>query len=236
MHSKDLLIFDLDGTLIDSKADIATAVNLTLQEIGKPPKTQEVIVQYIGGGVRRLLEQALNLGSGHGNGHAYGLGDEHAEDELQHVHPAIEEVLPIFRRHYLDHLMDQTILYPEVVDTLEYFKGKKLAVVTNKPMDYTTPILDGLGLSRYFQMVLGGDSTPHRKPHPEMILRTLETLQAEKHRTVMIGDGPQDIRAAQGAGVTSCAVTYGLTKLETLLLAEPDLVCHSLGHLRDLFT
>ena len=213
MHSVDLLIFDLDGTLIDSKEDIATAVNLTLADIGLPPKTMETIAKFIGGGVRGLLKQALN----------------------SDTHPPLDEVLPIFRKHYLNHLLDRTTLYPGVRETLEYFRNKHLAVVTNKPIDYTTPILNGLGITDYFRVILGGDSTPNPKPHPEMILKTMEALGSGKKETVMIGDGINDILAARAAEIPCCAVTYGLTERTLLLREQPDFLCDSPGGIRDLF-
>ncbi len=209
MRPIDLLIFDLDGTLIDSREDIATAVNLTLGEIGLPLKSLEEVTSYIGGGIRQLLEQAI-----HSN-----------------ADRPIEEVIPIFRRHYLDHLLDKTTLYPDVLETLNRFQDRPMAVATNKPIEYTTPILHGLGISGYFRMALGGNSTPHRKPHPEMIRETLKALGGDPRRTLMIGDGVNDILAAKAAGTLSCAVTYGFTEPSLLLRENPDHVCDTLGGL-----
>jgi phosphoglycolate phosphatase len=218
MHTIDLLIFDLDGTLIDSKEDIATAVNLTLRDIGLPPKPSSVIAQYIGCGVRWLLEQTVNAST---PSRASGPPPIEADD-----------LIPVFRRHYLDHLLDRTTLFPGAIETLDYFSGKRLAIATNKPMEYTTPILDGLGISHYFSIVLGGNSTANRKPHPDMLVQTMETLDVGKEHSLMIGDGINDVLAAKAAGIQCCVVTYGMTESHLLLQEGPDYVCHSLPELQ----
>lgn len=200
MFAVDLLIFDLDGTLCDTKEDIATSVNLTLRELGLPEKPSTVIHGYVGSGIRKLLERAV--------------GEESGE--------RFKTAMRIFRGHYNAHLLDTTKLYPGLETVLNHFQQKKKAVVTNKPQDYTNRILDGLDLTRYFDLVLGGDNGHPLKPDPQMILTVLDRLGSDPARTVMIGDGLHDIVAARAAGIKVCAVGYGLGDSKQLKLARPD--------------
>ena len=209
----DLLIFDLDGTLADTKLDIATAVNLTLKEFGLPPKESAVIYGYVGDGVRKLLQRAFE-------GQPLGF---------------YERGLKVFRQHYLAHLLDTTQFYPGVLEVLDHFKGKKKAIATNKPSEYTQKIIDGLGVRDRFDLVLGGDSTLHLKPHPAVIQEVLSQLGVDGKRAVMVGDGVNDILAARAAGTKSCAVGYGLGRMEDLLAASPDFFCDQIKDLPGMF-
>lgn len=199
----DLLIFDLDGTLADTKEDIATAVNLTLRRFGLPEKEPGVIYGYVGDGVRMLLQRAF-------------------QDQPPSVY---DRALRVFRGHYLEHLLDTTRFYPGVADVLNHFKTKKKAVATNKPIEYAQKIIRGLRVEEHFDMVLGGDSTDHLKPHPGILQQILERLGVDKAKAIMIGDGVNDILAARAAGIKSCAVGYGLGRKKDLLASDPDLFC-----------
>lgn len=206
----DLLIFDLDGTLADTKDDIATSVNLTLHELGLPEKPSAVIYSYVGSGVRKLIQQAVG----------------EAEGER------FQEAMRIFRGHYTAHLLDTTKLYPGIDDVLDHFRTKKKAVVTNKPQAYTDPIASGLKITNRFDMILGGDNGFPLKPDPRMILAVLEKLSADPKRTVMIGDGLHDIHASRAAGVAVCAVGYGLGDPGELRRARPDFFCETVDDLK----
>ncbi len=201
--SVDLLLFDLDGTLADTKADIATAVNLTLRDYGLPVHAPEQIYAFVGDGVRALLAKAFE---------SQGAG-------------VFEDALAVFRKHYLAHLLDATQFYPGVSEVLAHFADKKKAIVTNKPIEYTLKLIEGLKAREQFDAILGGNSTPHLKPHPEMIVRVLHDLRVEPHRAVMIGDNVNDVLAARAAGVPSVAVGYGLGDPEVLKAAGPDFFC-----------
>jgi phosphoglycolate phosphatase len=209
MISMDLLIFDLDGTLADTKDDIATAVNLTLRDFGLPGKEPQVIYSYVGNGVRKLLQRTF---------------EGRAED-------LYEQALNVFRQHYLAHLLDTTRFYPGVMEVLDHFKHKKRAIATNKPYEYTRYIIEGLGVQDHFDLILGGDSTPYLKPHPAMIKEVLERLGIRNERAIMIGDGVNDILAARAAGTKTCAVGYGLGRSEDLWAQQPDLFCSSASEL-----
>ncbi|MFQ5729641.1 MAG: HAD family hydrolase, partial [Waddliaceae bacterium] len=154
MNAVELLIFDLDGTLIDSKKDIANSVNMTFRDVGLPEKPHGEIYGYVGNGVRQLIRDAVA-----------------SEDNN-----LIERSLQIFETHYLTHLLDETRLYPGIEAVFRHYGEKKMALVTNKPTKYTTKIIEGLNVDGLFDIVIGGRSDIQLKPHPEMILRTLEVL------------------------------------------------------------
>lgn len=226
MFAVDLLIFDLDGTLCDTKEDIATSLNLTLKELRLPEKPPKVIYGYVGSGVRKLLEQALDMAQN--AAHSYGRKSVTPQNAMapsqggEGSGERFKEAMRIFRGHYNAHLLDTTKLYPGLETVLNHFQQKKKAVVTNKPQDYTNRILNGLGLTRYFDLVLGGDNGHPLKPDPQMILTVLDRLGSDPARTVMIGDGLHDIVAARAAGIKVCAVGYGLGDPQQLKRAKPD--------------
>lgn len=213
MNPVALLIFDLDGTLIDSRKDIAASVNLTFRDLGLPEKPVEVIYGYVGNGVRRLIL-----------------------DTVESSNPLlIERALQIFEGHYLKHLLDDTILYPGMERVLRHFDKKKKAVVTNKPLLYSTKIIEGLQVRAHFDLILGSEPIVQLKPHPEMIQRTLDYLNVFPSDAVMIGDSLNDIQAARSAGIKSCGVGYGLGNVEELKSGNPDFFAETVEDLKRLF-
>lgn len=213
MHRAELLIFDLDGTLIDSKRDIANSVNLCFKDMGLPEKPHELIYTYVGNGVRQLIIDAV--------------GSDDPE--------LIDRALRCFEQHYLSHLLDETRLFPGMAEVLQHFKDKKIALVTNKPAHYTEKIIVGLNLVDSFDVVFGAGPAMRLKPHPEMLLKTLDILETQACDAVMIGDSLNDIHAAQAAGVRSCGVAYGFGDPQTLKALNPDFFIHQSGELMDLF-
>ncbi len=213
MTPVDLIIFDLDGTLIDSKKDIATAVNLTLVDMGVEPLAERVIYGFVGEGVRQLLKQSVG------------------EENQSHC----EEALKIFRQHYLDHLLDTTRFHSGIDDVLTHFSHKSKAIVTNKQTDYTMAILKGLQVVDQFEMVIGSEGTQELKPHPAMILKAVEGFKVDRSKAVMIGDSVLDIQAAQAAGIKSCAVGYGMGVRKRLEESKPDFFCEQAEDLKELF-
>lgn len=184
-----LLMFDLDGTLVDSRADLAAAVNRMRADYGLPPLPPDVVSGYIGEGARVLVERAL------------------------HPHPVDpHEALARFLAHYRAHLHDQTVLYPDVRAGLEQLRaaGWQLALISNKPEQSCRALLEHFALAGLFASVLGGDSTPHCKPHPEPLLVTLRRLGARAEDAWMIGDHRTDLQAARHAGVRSIFLTGGI--------------------------
>src|SRR3989338_7074144 len=213
MNPVSLLIFDLDGTLIDSRKDIADSVNLTFRDLGLPEISPQVIYGYVGNGIRRLLL-----------------------DTVKSADPDwADRALEIFEGHYLKHLLDETELYPGREETLQHSRHKKKAVVTNKPLLYTTKIMDGLNVRSHFDIILGAEPIVNLKPHPEMIFRALEYLDITPDEAVMIGDTLNDLTAARAAGVKSCAVGYGLGNVEELISASPDFFAETVDDLKRLF-
>lgn len=208
-----LLLFDFDGTLIDSKLDIATSVNLTLAELGLPQRSLEEIYGFVGDGVKRLLRLSI--------------GDE-GEGRF-------EAALEIFRSHYLAHCVKTTKFYPGIAEVLRHYGGRKKAIVTNKSPEYTQCIVDGLGANSLFHAVVGARDVADLKPEPAMLHRILADLGEDPDRTVMIGDSTNDVRAAQAAGVKACAVGYGYGNREKVLALQPDFYCQRPEDLLNLF-
>jgi phosphoglycolate phosphatase len=208
----DLLIFDLDGTLIESKWDIAAAVNLTLADLGLPIRDQDEIFGFVGDGVKRLLR--LSVG----------------EENLDRY----QEALKIFRGHYLAHCLDRTKFYPGIETVLTHFTDKHKAVATNKSLEYTTKILDGLG-AHHFSYVVGGDNGYGLKPEPGMLLKIVDTLRIEKDRAVLIGDSMNDINGGHNAGLRVCAVGYGMGNREKMAECSPEWFIEKPEELVELF-
>ncbi len=208
----DLLIFDLDGTLIESKWDIAHSVNLTLAELGLPERSLEEIFGFVGDGVKRLLRLAV--------------GEEHLD--------RYERALQIFRGHYLTHCLDRTVFYPGIEPMLRHFGRKEKAVATNKAIEYTRVILEGLG-PHHFPVVVGGDNGFGLKPEPGMLLHIMEQVGASKERTVLVGDSTNDINGGHNAGIRVCAVGYGMGNREKMAACKPDWFIERPEDLMELF-
>lgn len=212
MREADLLLFDLDGTLVDSSEDIANAANRTLKAMGRPEMSSAHIKDRIGWGVKMLLEQLMP-----------DAGPDY-----------IEEARIKFLDFYGLRLTDHTCTYPGVRETMEYFEGagKLMAVVTNKPEGLSVRILEELGLNRFFRMVVGGDTVENKKPHPEPLLKVLDGLGAEPEKTVFVGDSPVDCASGKEAGVYTVGVTYGFRDVEELERAGFDIIIDSFSDLR----
>ena len=209
----DLLIFDLDGTLIDSKEDLCCAVNATRAHSGLPPLANETVYSYVGEGAPVLIRRTLGPGA----------TDEQAQDALA-----------FFLAYYNDHMIDHTVLYPGVRETLDRLleAGVKMAVLTNKPVRMSRAIVEALGMGAHFRRVYGGNSFDQKKPHPVGIETLLAECASTRERTMMVGDSSVDIRTARNAQVKACGVTYGFQP-ETLAADPPDLLVDRLEELGD---
>ena len=202
----DLIIFDLDGTLIDSKLDLANSVNFTRQQMGLSVLEHRLIFSYIGDGATMLIRRAMGEGL----------------SELE-----VQGALEIFLAHYREHLLDNTTLYPGVAEALDALQLLKLAVLTNKPLRPTKAILQGLEIEDRFAVVYGGNSFDQKKPHPMGIEQILSDTRIARERTVMVGDSYIDIQTGRNAGVATCGVTYGLAS-DTLREPKPDFLVDDL--------
>ncbi len=188
------LVFDLDGTLIDSAPDLHACLNRLLAAEGRRCLDLAEVVAMVGDGVPALVRRAYEATGG--------LPDD------------IEAAIAQYRALYGDALADRTVPYPGVIETLALLlaAGHRMAVCTNKPLAPTLEILETLGLAGFFRTVAGGDTLPVRKPDPGHLLGLLKMLESRPDRAVMIGDSLNDIQVAAGAGVRSIAVSYGYRK------------------------
>ena len=206
-----LLVFDLDGTLIDSGADLCASVNAMLRHFDRPPLPEKVISTYIGDGAARLVSRSLG---------------EPADAAF------LDSALAYFLDYYREHKLDQTYVYPGVfasLDSLRFEPGgaaRSMAVLTNKPIGPSQAICDALGLSPYFFRIYGGNSFATKKPDPEGLLALLKEAGVSAQETLMIGDSDVDILNARNAGVWSMGCSYGLAP-HTLVTVRPDCVVES---------
>lgn len=197
-----LLVFDLDGTLIDSGTDLARAVNHVLAFFKLPKKSKETILSYIGDGEEVLMSRALG---------------ERGTDRHR-------EGMAIFYRYYEDHLLDNTSLYPGVKDMLEAFAGTRKIIVTNKTFRFAVKIASHLNIIGYFEEIVGIDNSPYRKPDGNLIRWLEERYSVKSGEICVIGDGVADIRLAKNGKAVSCAFLKGLTNRSLLTVHNPDLV------------
>ena len=208
---KKVIIFDFDGTIIDSEPDLALALNYMLEQLDRDVYSQELISGWVGNGAETLVKRALS-GSV--------AIDESINQEL------FENALNIFLKFYAQNLCVKTYLYPNVKETLEELKeqGYILVIVTNKPTSFVAPILKGLEIDNFFEFYLGGDSLERRKPDPMPLLHVCKKLAITVDECVMIGDSKNDILSANGAKMQSVGVSYGYNYGEDIRSYQPTLV------------
>jgi phosphoglycolate phosphatase len=206
-----VLMFDLDGTLIDSRLDLAHSVNATLRHMRRPELAHEAIYKLVGSGAAILVQRALGQGA--------------SEEESRRG-------LEYFLRYYREHMLDNTVTYPGVREGLERLKQRPMAVLTNKPVKFSQAILDGLGLARYFRVVYGGNSFATKKPDPEGAREVLKDFQASPAEAMLVGDSEVDVRTARNAGIWCCGVSYGLGP-EGFRAHPPDLLLDRLTELAE---
>lgn len=193
-YAPALVMFDLDGTLVDSVPDLADAVNRTLQAMGRAPVTLEQVRQWVGNGVRVLVRRAL----------AGSLDHEQVDEALT------EQALQHFMQFYGGG-HELTTVYPGVIDFLDALQAQHtpMAVVTNKPERFVQPLLEEKGLGGYFQWIVGGDTLPQQKPDPAPLLHVLQQVGISPGRALFVGDSRNDVLAARAADIPCIAVAYG---------------------------
>jgi phosphoglycolate phosphatase len=198
-----LIIFDLDGTLIDSSKDLAIAMNATREHLGMAPIDPGLIYSYVGNGVRTLIQRAL--------------GSEASKDLVDKGHE-------FFLAYYGAHAVENTRLYPKVQETLEQLSAKhKLAILTNKPVEISYKIVNFLEIEKNFSRVYGGDSFSEKKPHPIGIHELMQEFTASPSQVLMVGDSSVDVETARNAKVKSCGVLWGFQP-ESLKKSGPDIL------------
>jgi phosphoglycolate phosphatase len=205
------VVFDLDGTLIDSRGDIVAAMNHALLATNRRPQTVTQIVRAVGNGARALCAQVAIL----------------PEED-----PETDELLEHFLKYYDAHPLDFTRFYPgalEVLNDLSVMDDMRLGLCTNKPRETTHSVLAALGIADRFQAVVAGGDTLERKPDPAPLLLTSKLLDVDPQAVVMVGDGVQDVECARNAGAWSIAVESGFTAANKLLQANPHMAVKDLS-------
>ena len=182
------LVFDLDGTLIDSKKDLVLSVNATLKAIGRAELPEDVVASYVGSGAPVLIGRAL--------------GGSPDSQQLQGA-------LKYFLSHYEEHKLDHTRAYPGIREALFELEGTPMAVLTNKPENASVRILEGLGLASFFKVIYGGNSFATKKPDPQGARAVLRDLHVAAEESAMVGDSEVDVQTARNAGMISAIVNFG---------------------------
>ncbi len=210
-----LILFDLDGTLIDSSVDITNAINYAIKPYNINPLTPRETINLIGEGITRLMEKII-------------------QNNMPHL--TIDKVILInsFLEFYSEHLLDNTTIYPSVKKTLEELQLYKKAVISNKRETLSIKLLEGLGLLQYFDLIVGSDTTSERKPSPLPIFYVLSRLEVSNRETVIVGDSIFDIEAGKKAGIKTIGVTYGYRPAESLRGA--DFLIESMDELQNVLT
>jgi len=218
---KKLILFDLDGTLIDSAPDLALALNDMLTQLGRENFSLETIHNWVGNGAQTLVKRAL-------------LGKKEIDEEVDEE--LFTEALKLFLDSYAANVCVDTLLYPEVKKTLAslHSKGYRLSIVTNKPYAFVAPILEGLGIAEYFEYFIGGDSLDEKKPSPKPLLHICEKLGVSVKESLMVGDSKNDILAAHAAGMESVGVSYGYNYGESIAVSKPSFVIEKMSALVEL--
>ena len=219
-HSIRFVIFDLDGTLIDSRLDLVHSVNAALRHIGRPALPEEVIASYVGDGAPILIQRAL--------------GGETVDEAT------VRRGLQFFLDYYREHKLDHTTVYGGIVEALEKIQNgsgesaRQMAVLSNKPVVPSRAIVTALGLSPFFAQVYGGNSFSTKKPDPEGARTLIEETGLRPEEAVIVGDSHVDIETARNAGLWSIGVNYGFAP-HTLLASSPDVLVDRPDELAQVF-
>lgn len=204
------LLFDLDGTLADTAADLCETLNVILELHGRERVSEARVRHLVGGGARLLLERGFRE-----------TGEEASEELLDQ---SFDEFLDYYERHIADH----TKLWPGVRDQLDLLaeRGTLMAVCTNKVEGLSRKLIGMLGIDHYFPVVIGGDTLPVKKPDPEHLLEAIRQLGGDKAHAVMVGDSEADVYAAKNAGIPSICVTFGYTQIPVAELGAEVMIDH----------
>jgi phosphoglycolate phosphatase len=207
----DPVLFDLDGTLVDSGKDIANAVNHAIRGMGLGVLPDDELLGYVGDGVRRLMEQTLGR-----------LGRTDVDEQIQ-----------VFRAYYREHHLDHTRPYPGIRDLLADLSSVRVGIVTNKPGYFARMITEGLDLDSRIGTLIGGDETELIKPHPDPLLAACTQLGADPKGGIMVGDYSNDVQAGRAAGMATCGVLWGFAGTRAVTEAGPDHLVADIHELRE---
>ena len=206
---KRLIFYDLDGTLVDTRRDIAAATNHMLHEFGKPTLSVREVSPFVGRGLHHLVKSCL------------GAADN----------STVEKGAAIYRAFYSEHMLDHSRLYPGVKKILNYFKSQKQIVLTNKPNPFSRRLLESLGVAHYFAEIIAGNSSYPKKPDPAAILAIMKREKILREEALFIGDSLIDIETARRAGIQEAVVTHGFTEEDELQSAAPDFLVKDFNEL-----
>ena len=212
----EAVFFDLDGTLVDSVPDLTVAVDTMLAQLGLPPRGEERVRRWVGNGVENLIRRAL------------------ANDMACQVSERLfNQARPLFKAAYWHHICVYSRLYPGVLEGLDALskRGFKLACVTNKAVEFTVPLLERIGIGEFFEVAIGGEDVPHKKPAPDALLLSAARLGVDIARGLMVGDSMNDVGAARNAGCPVVCVPYGYNHGRDIREAHPDMVIDSIAEL-----
>jgi len=219
LQKPEMILIDVDGTLVDSVPDLAYCVDEMMKAVGREPYGEEKVRDWVGNGVERLVRRAL-----------IGQLDGDPEDA------DFEQAYPIFLDLYAENTSKRSTLYPGVKEGLEYMKasGYKLGCVTNKAEQFTTPLLKDLGIYDYFAIVVAGDTLPVKKPDPGPLLHAADFFGVSPDHSLMLGDSISDVKAARAAGFQIVCMSYGYNHGEDIRNYDPDAVIDSMVELKGL--
>lgn len=212
MISVDVIFFDVDGTLVDSREDIASAINYTLTRLGLREKPLDEIASYIGTGVKDLVEKSIGM------------------DNIS----LADDALKIFSDYYVERSHDKSYLYPHVKEVLDYFRKKRKYILTNRYSKFADRTLAGLGIRNYFLSIIGGDDENCLKPSRCVLDSVLPKLKIDKDRALIVGDMAIDVMTGRNSGIKTCWVTYGLGKAEEIRPLKPDYIIDDIAELKKL--
>lgn len=213
MAQIDTIFFDVDGTLVDSRKDIANAMNYALSFLGYKELSQNEIVMHVGNGVKDLVRNCMASCS----------------DEA-----IIQKGADLYWTHFMAHAVDETVLYPHAIEILDHLKDKRKFILTNRYKDFAEATLKGLGVMHYFEEVIGGDDESCLKPCAAILDRIASKEKVDKAKALIVGDMDVDILTGKNAGVKTCWVTYGLGRIEQIRDLKPDYIIEDLIELKEI--
>ncbi len=215
----DLILVDVDGTLVDSVPDLAYSIDQMMLQLGMPERGEAPVRQWVGNGVEKLVQRALSNNL-----------DGQVDSEL------FERAMPLFWSSYENNICVRSCLYDGVLEGLDYMREQayRLGCVTNKARSFTLLLLDQIGISEYFELAICGDDTARKKPDPLPLLTAASRLGIEPRQSLMIGDSKSDVQAARAAGFQVICMSYGYNHGEDIRSYEPDAVIDSMAELKEL--
>jgi len=219
LNRPEMVLIDVDGTLVDSVPDLAYCVDAMMKELGMPERGEQRVRHWVGNGVERLVKRAL-----------VDQLDGEPDEAL------FAQALPVFEALYRDNTSKRSCLYPGVKEALDFLQttGVRIGCVTNKASQFTLPLLQDLGVRDYFEIVICGDMVARKKPDPMPLLQAADQLETEPRASMMLGDSMSDVKAARAAGFQIVCMSYGYNHGEDIRDYNPDAVVDSMAEIKDI--